>query len=78
MIFQVPVIAVFTKFEQFKRNITMKLNEQGRDPKIHLDEEVESMFNQHYMAKLGGSPPFIRLESENFFDQFTPTSISVL
>ena len=78
MIFQVPVIAVFTKFDQFKRNIEMKLNHEGRDPKIHLVGEVESMFNENYLVGLSGSPPCIRLESEDFFNQFTPILISVL
>ena len=78
MIFQVPVIAVFTKYDQFKRNIKMKLIDEGRDPGTHFDTEVESMFNQNYLARLSGPPPFVRLESESFVDQFTSTSNSVL
>jgi len=62
--FQVPVIAVFTKFDQFKRDIKMKLHDEGRDPEMNLNAEVENIFNQHYMANLNGPPPFIRLESE--------------
>ena len=27
--------------------------------------EVENIFKQHYLASLNGSPPFIRLESED-------------
>ena len=80
MTFQVPVIAVFTKFDQLKRNVRMKLNEATRGPKTHIDREVERVFNQYYLAGLGvsESPPVVRLESENFFNQFTPISISVL
>ena len=63
--FQVPVIAVFTKYDQFKRNIRMKLEDQGRDPDIDLDAEVENKFKQHYLSGLDSSPPFIRLESED-------------
>ena len=63
--FQVPVIAVFTKYDQFKRNIKMKLEDEGRDPEMNLDAEVENIFQQHYLASLGGPPPFIRLESED-------------
>jgi len=63
--FQVPVIAVFTKFDQFKRDIKMKLEDEGRDPEIDLNAEVENIFNRHYMANLNGPPPFIRLESED-------------
>ena len=62
--FQVPVIAVFTKYDQFKRNIKMKAEDEGRHPEINLDAEVENIFNQHYLASLNGHPPFIRLESE--------------
>ena len=65
--FQVPVIAVFTKFDQFKRDIKMKLQDEGRDPDIDLNTEVENEFKRHYLASLNGpqAPPFIRLESED-------------
>ena len=63
--FQVPVIAVFTKFDQFKRDIKMKLEDEGRDPEMDLDSEVENNFKQHYLAGLNSSPPFIRLESKD-------------
>ena len=63
--FQVPVIAVFTKYDQFKRDIKMKLEDEGRDREMDLNAEVENIFNQHYLAGLNGLPPFIRLESED-------------
>ena len=63
--FQVPVIAVFTKYDQFKRDIKMKLEDEGRDPDMNLNVEVESIFNKHYLARLDGPPPFICLESED-------------
>lgn len=73
------MVAVFTKYDQFKRNIHMKLTEEGRDPGTQLDTEVEMMFNQHYLGGLSGHPTFVRLESEGFVDQFiTPILISVL
>ena len=80
MIFQVPVIAVFTKFDQFKRNIKMKLEDEGRDPETHFETEVESVFNRYYLDSLSGTgpPPFVRLESEVFFRQFTTMLIPVL
>ena len=62
--FQVPVIAVFTKFEQFRHNIRMELEDGGGDPGMDLKTKVENMFNQRYLASLNGPPPFIRLESE--------------
>ena len=65
---QVPVIALFTKYDQFRRNIKMRLEDEGRDPKIYLDAKVESVFQEYYLAALSGRcgpPPFIRLESED-------------
>ena len=61
--FQVPVIAVFTKFDQFRRNIRMKLQDERCDPGMDLNTEVENVFNRYYLANLNGPPPFIRLES---------------
>ena len=62
-----PVIALFTKYDQFKREIKMKLEDRHDHSEIHLrvDAEVKSVFDQYYLAKLGGSP-FICLESEDF------------
>jgi hypothetical protein len=59
------VVAVFTKYDQFRREIRIRLEDQYRDPSL-LDAEVESVFNEHYLADLTGPPPFIRLESEDF------------
>jgi hypothetical protein len=61
------VIAVFTKYDQFRRNIGIKLEDQHRDSSL-LDVEVESAFHEHYLAGLKGPPPFIRLESEDSDD----------
>ena len=61
-------MAVFTKFDQFKRNIVIKLEDENRDP-TELDTEVANMFRQHYLASLSGSPPFVCLESEDFVNQ---------
>jgi hypothetical protein len=66
------VIAVFTKYDQFRRNIRIKLEDQNRDLAL-LDAEAESIFNEHYLANLRGPPPFIRLESEvlnNYRDMY--------
>ena len=59
------MIAVFTKYDQFKRNIKMKLEDEGRDPVMDLDSEVEKIFKEHYLASLNGPPPFVCLESED-------------
>jgi len=56
----VPVIAVFTKYDQFKHDIEMKLEDENLE--TDLDAEVEKIFDQHYLASLGGDPRFVRLE----------------
>ena len=58
------MIAVFTKHDQFRRDITMKLEDQHRDPAL-LDDEMEKIFGEQFLANLKGSPPFVRLESED-------------
>jgi hypothetical protein len=63
-LFQVPVIAVFTKYDQFKREISFKLEDKGRDLSMNPDDETKSIFRQYYLAGLGRIPPFVRLESE--------------
>ena len=78
MTFQVPVIAVFTKYDQFKRNIKMKLEDENRDLETHFDAEVKSVFDKYYLGSLSGPPPFVRLEGGDFFSQFTHILISVL
>ena len=71
MVLQVPVIAVFTKYDQFKRNIRMKLEDEGRGllARDQLDTEVENVFKDYYLDNLSGPPPppLVRLESEYFF-----------
>jgi hypothetical protein len=61
------VIAVFTKYDQFRRDIKIKLEDLHRDPSL-LDAEIENVFNEHYLAWLTGPPPFICLESRDADD----------
>jgi hypothetical protein len=65
--FQVPVIALFTKYDQFKRDIKMKLEDEPDDwhPETDIDGEVKRIFEQQYLDRLSGPPPFICLESED-------------
>ena len=67
-IFQVPVIALFTKYDQFKHDIKMKLEDEHDHPETNIDAEVKRVFEQHYLAglRVSGPPLFIRLESEDF------------
>jgi hypothetical protein len=67
--FSVPVIAVFTKYDQFKFETKMRLEDEGRLEETSLSEELERRFHRSYLAKLEGSPPFVCLESEDFVNQ---------
>jgi hypothetical protein len=60
--FPVPVIAVFTKYDQFLRNVTMHLEDYG-NPDDDISDAVESQFKEHYLAHLGDGARFVRLES---------------
>jgi hypothetical protein len=63
---QVPVIAVFTKYDQFKRDVGMKLEDQGHDTAF-LNAEMERIFKEEFVVNLRESPPIVRLESEDFY-----------
>ena len=60
--FQVPVIAVFTKYDQFVRNVKMYLEDYG-NPDDSISDAVERQFNEHYLCPLGDGAKFVRLES---------------
>ena len=63
------MIAVFTKYDQFRRDVRMKLEDQDRDqddPTI-LNAEMERIYHDEFLAHLRGSPPIVRLESEGFY-----------
>jgi hypothetical protein len=63
--FQVPVIAVFTKYDQFLRNVKMDVTD---DPDKYLNRTVskvaEEHFEEHYLHPLGDDVRYVRLESE--------------
>jgi hypothetical protein len=70
-ILQVPIMALFTKYDQFRRNIKMKLIDVHGHPITETDIEGEAkrVFKQHYIAELHErehTTPYIRLESEEF------------
>ena len=62
---QVPVIAVFTKYDQFLRNVKMDVLD---DPDKYLDrivsEVAEELFQEHYLCPLSDDVGYVRLESE--------------
>jgi hypothetical protein len=64
------VIAVFTKYDQFKREMALGLEDMGRDPALG-GFEAERIFYEHYLSCLSRSTPFVRLESEAYVTQIT-------
>jgi hypothetical protein len=50
------------------RNVEMQLEDEQRDPGL-LKVEAENIFDEHYLAKLSGPPPFVRLEGERFMNK---------
>ena len=63
--FIVPLIAVFTKYDQFKDNIEIDLERDGRvNWETEAHTEAERVFQEQYLGKLSGMPHFARLECE--------------
>ncbi|KAH9169801.1 hypothetical protein EDB89DRAFT_2072651 [Lactarius sanguifluus] len=56
----VPVIAVFTKFDQFRRNVQIHVEDFG-SPNDDVLDVTEKQFREHYLSLLGGAR-FVRLE----------------
>ena len=56
---------MFTKYDQFLRNVQMDLSD---DPDKNLDysvsEVAEERFQEHYLRCLGDDVGYVRLESE--------------
>ena len=71
------MIVVFTKYDQFRRDIGFKLEDRKLDPTL-LDAEVERIFREEYLTKLRESTPFLWLESESFDKLSCSTLNSVL
>ena len=67
-LFPVPIIAVFTKYEQFKYNVEMELEDRGlseAEVQREAPKETEEKFEKYYLGTLEsskGRPRFVRLE----------------
>ena len=64
--FEVPVIIVFTKYDQFLRNVEMHMSDYPDKylGSIHsVSEEAEKQFQEHYLCHLGDNIRFVQLES---------------
>jgi hypothetical protein len=60
----VPVIVVFTKHDQFLRNVEMHLSDYPNEyPDSNVSEVAEKQFQEHYLHPLGDDIIFVQLES---------------
>ncbi|KAH9058230.1 GTP-binding protein [Lactarius vividus] len=59
----VPVVPVFTKYDQFRRNVKIDLDDYG-NPNDDVSEVAEKRFQEHYLCPLGDHVGFVRLERE--------------
>jgi hypothetical protein len=62
--FQVPVIAVFTKYDQFRRNVEMDVFDYpDKYPDSDASQVAEEQFQEYYLRPLGDDVRYVRLES---------------
>ena len=69
MAYEVPVIAVFTKYDQFKCDIRVKLEDRSGGKTCitpqDVDNEAEKIFQDQYWNVIRGkSPKCVRLQSK--------------
>jgi hypothetical protein len=63
--FEVPVVAVFTKYDQFLLNVEMHLVDYPNEyPDSNVSEVAEKQFQEHYLCPLGNDIRYVRLESK--------------
>ena len=61
--FQVPVIVVFTKYDQFRRNVEMDvLDYPDKYPDSNVSQVTEKQFQEHFLRPLGNDVRYVRLE----------------
>ncbi|KAF8258801.1 hypothetical protein EI94DRAFT_1753412 [Lactarius quietus] len=64
--FEVPVIALFTKYDQFLRNVKMDVSDYpDKYPDSNAYQVAEKIFQDHYLRPLGNDAKYVRLESES-------------
>ena len=62
--FEVPVVVVFTKHDQFLLNVEMHLSDYpNRYPDSNVSEVAEKLFEEHYMRPLGNDVTFVNFKS---------------
>ena len=63
--FQVPVIVVFTKYDQFLFNVEMDVSDDpDKYPNKSVSEVAKEQFQEYYLCPLGDNVGYVRLESE--------------
>ena len=73
--FKVPVIVVFTKYDQFLRNVTMDVSDDpAKYSNRSVSEVAEELFQEHYLCPLGDGIRYVRLESELQLASYLPRS----
>ena len=61
--FQVPVIVVFTKYDQFRRNVEMDVFDYpDKYPDSNVSKVTEEQFQDHFLRPLGNDVRYVRLE----------------
>ena len=70
MAWKVPVIAVFTKYDQFKCDVRIKLEDRlrgnGSVSLKEVDDEAEKIFQDQYWNVIkGDSPRYVKLQSKS-------------
>ena len=70
-LFEVPVIVLFTKYDQFLRNVEMHLvdyPDEHPESSLSVSEVAEKRFQEYYLRHLLGDVRFVLLESESRFN----------
>ncbi|KAH9015552.1 hypothetical protein EDB84DRAFT_1277245, partial [Lactarius hengduanensis] len=57
----VPVVVVFTKYDQFQRNVRIHVEDFG-SPDDNVSDVAEKQFEEHYLRALDDGVRFVRLE----------------
>ena len=61
---EVPIVVLFTKYDQFLRNMEMHLLDFPDDfPDSSVSEAAEKQFQEHYLDPLGAGVKYVRLAS---------------
>jgi hypothetical protein len=61
---EVPIIIVFTKYDQFLRNVEMQvLDYPDEYPDGNVSKAAGKLFQEHYLDPLGDDVKYVRLES---------------